>query len=91
MTHRMLGVALAFSLLGVEVAAAQVRQITGRVTNAQTEQGIPEATIAAAGTQIVAQAGNDGQFVMNVPDGDAYLTVRAIVFKRQVFAVPSSQ
>lgn len=32
MTHRMLGVALALSLLGVEVAAAQVRQITGRVT-----------------------------------------------------------
>ena len=91
MTHRMLGVALALSLLGVEVAAAQVRQITGRVTNAQTEQGLSEATIAVLGTQIVAQADNDGRFTLNAPDGDANLMIRSIGYKRQQVTVPAGQ
>ena len=67
MTQRMSAMLVALLLLGVQHAAAQVRQISGRITNAQTEQGVPEATIAVAGTQIVAQAGNDGRFVMNLP------------------------
>ena len=91
MTQRVSGMIVALLLLGVQHAAAQVRQISGRITNAQTEQGVPEATIAVAGTQIVAQAGNDGRFVMNLPEGDASLTVRAIGFKRQQVAMPSSQ
>ena len=64
-------------LLGVQAGEAQVRQITGRVTNAQTEQGLAEATIAVLGTQIVAQAGNDGRFTLNAPDGRETLVVRA--------------
>src|SRR5215213_6686108 len=91
MTHRMLGIALALLLLGVEVAAAQVRQITGRVTNAQTEQGVTEATIAVLGTQIVAQADNEGRFTLNAPDGDANLMIRSIGYKRQQVTVPAGQ
>ena len=69
MAHRVLGVVSLFLLLlGVGAGEAQVRQISGRITNAQTEQGVPEATIAVVGTQIVAQAGNDGRFTLNAPD-----------------------
>src|SRR5512141_753339 len=92
MAHRMWGTALALLLrTGAEAAEAQVRQIPGRITNAQTEQGLPEATIAVLGTQIVAQAGNDGQFTLNAPAGDATLVFRAIGFKRQQVLVPATQ
>ena len=70
---------------------SQVRQISGRVTNAQTEQGLSEATIAVVGTQIVAQAGNDGRFTLNAPEGDANLMVRGIGYKRQQVSVPAGQ
>jgi TonB-linked SusC/RagA family outer membrane protein len=91
MTHRMWGIALLPLLLSVAPAQAQIRQITGRVTNAQTEQGISEATIAVLGTQIVAQAGTDGRFTVNAPDGDLSLVVRGIGFKRQQVLVPAGQ
>ncbi len=64
MAQRVCGIARRRSSpAGAQPAAAQVRQITGRVTNAQTEQGLAEATVAVLGTQIVAQAGNDGRFI----------------------------
>ena len=66
-----------------------MRQITGRITNAQTEQGVPEATVAVLGTQIVAQASTDGQFTLNAPEGPANLMVRAIGFKRQQVQLPA--
>ena len=92
MGQRTCGVVVSFLLLlGVQVGAAQVRQISGRITNAQTEQGLPEATIAVLGTQIVAQAGSNGQFVLNAPDGDLNLSIRAIGFKRQQLVVPAGQ
>jgi TonB-linked SusC/RagA family outer membrane protein len=78
-------------VLGVQAGNAQVRQITGRITNAQTEQGVPEATVAVLGTQIVAQASNDGQFTLNAPEGPANLMVRAIGFKRQQVQLPAGQ
>ncbi|MGI8818224.1 MAG: SusC/RagA family TonB-linked outer membrane protein [Gemmatimonadales bacterium] len=77
--------------LPVHLAAAQVRQITGRVTNAATGQGLAEATIAVNGTRIVGQTGTDGNFVLNAPDGDLGLVVRAIGYKRQDVTLPASQ
>ena len=44
-----------------------------------------------AGTQIVAQAGSDGRFILNAPDGAADLMVRGIGFKRQQINVPASR
>ena len=43
---------------------------------------------AVLGTQIVAQAGNDGRFTLNAPEGAANLMVRAIGYKRQQIQVP---
>ena len=46
MAQRAYGVFIALFLLGFQVGEAQVRQISGRITNVQTEQGLPDATIA---------------------------------------------
>jgi TonB-linked SusC/RagA family outer membrane protein len=91
MAQRALGIVLSLCLLTVGVASAQVRQITGRVTNSQTEQAASDVTIAVLGTQIVAQADNDGRFVLNAPDGNVSLMVRGIGFKRQQVNVPAAQ
>ena len=64
MALRVCGTFLLLSLLSVQVVAAQVRQVTGRVTNASTGQGLSEATISVTGTRIVGQTGTDGNFVL---------------------------
>jgi TonB-linked SusC/RagA family outer membrane protein len=91
MTLRVCGTFLSIFLLGVQVAAAQVRQVTGRVTNAQTDEGVGDATIAVVGTGITGQTGNDGRFTLNVPAGDLNLVVRSIGFKRRDVAVQATQ
>jgi TonB-dependent starch-binding outer membrane protein SusC len=91
MTLRVWGLAFSLCFLSVLPAAAQVRQVTGKVTNAQTGQGLAEATVSVTGTQIVAQSGNDGNYVLNAPDGNLGLVVRAIGYKRQDVAVPVGQ
>jgi TonB-linked SusC/RagA family outer membrane protein len=84
-------VSLLLLALGVEAGHAQVRQISGRITNVQTDQPVAEATVAVLGTQIVAQASSDGRFILNAPDGAANLVVRGIGFKRQQIVVPAGQ
>jgi TonB-linked SusC/RagA family outer membrane protein len=91
MALRVCGTALLFSLLTAQFAAAQVRQITGRVTNTQTQQGVGEATVAVSGTGIVAETNNQGIYQLNAPEGDVSLVFRAIGFKRQQLAVAASQ
>jgi TonB-linked SusC/RagA family outer membrane protein len=91
MTLRVWGTFFSLCLLSSLPAAAQVRQVTGKVTNAQTGQGLPEATVSVTGTAIVAQTGTDGNYVLNAPDGDVTLVVRGIGFKRQQVTVPPSQ
>ncbi|HEX2250187.1 MAG TPA: SusC/RagA family TonB-linked outer membrane protein, partial [Gemmatimonadales bacterium] len=91
MMLRVCGISLLFLIPSVQFAAAQVRQISGRVTNTQTQEGVPGATVAVSGTGIVAQTNNEGNYVLNAPAGDASLIVRAIGFKRQQLGVPASQ
>ena len=91
MTLRVCGTFLLLLLLSVQLVTAQVRQVTGRVINASTGQGLPEATISVTGTRIVGQTGADGNFVLNAPDGDLNLVVRGIGYKRQDVALPASQ
>ncbi|MBA3258264.1 MAG: TonB-dependent receptor plug domain-containing protein, partial [Gemmatimonadales bacterium] len=83
MPQRWWGVSFALALTAAPSVSAQVRQVTGQVTNAETGQGVSEATISVTGTRIVAQSGTDGRYSMNVPDGPLALVVRAIGFKRQ--------
>jgi TonB-linked SusC/RagA family outer membrane protein len=91
MALRVCGIFLSLALLSVHLVAAQVRQVTGRVTNAQTGEGVGEATVAVLGTSIVAQTGNDGRFSFNAPDGDLNLVIRGIGYKRRDVALPSGQ
>jgi TonB-linked SusC/RagA family outer membrane protein len=91
MALRVCGTSLLLSLLCVPLAAAQVRQVTGRVTNSQTQEGLPEATVAVSGTSIVAVTNNEGNYVVDAPDGELNLVVRAIGYKRQRVTVPASQ
>src|SRR5829696_1879014 len=91
MLLRACGTFIVFALLSFQGMAAQVRQISGRVTNSQTQQGLTEATVAMEGTEIVAATDNEGDFVLNAPNRDVTLIVRAIGFKRQEVAVPVSQ
>lgn len=88
---RACGTSLLLSVLCVSLAAAQVRQVTGRVTNSQTQQGLPDATLAVTGTGIIAATSNEGNFVINAPDGELTLVVRAIGYKRQQVTVPPTQ
>ncbi|HEX7337125.1 MAG TPA: SusC/RagA family TonB-linked outer membrane protein [Gemmatimonadales bacterium] len=91
MALRVCGTFLSLLLLSVSLAAAQVRQVSGRVTNSETNQGVAGATVAVSGTGIVAETNNQGNYTVNLPDGDQTLVVRAIGFKRSQIAVPASQ
>src|SRR5688500_10714713 len=91
MALRVCGIFLSLLLLSVQLLAAQVRQVSGRVTNSQTQQGLAGATIAVSGTGIVAEANNEGVYVLNAPQGYQTLVVRAIGFNRQQGSVPASQ
>jgi TonB-dependent starch-binding outer membrane protein SusC len=88
MVHRWWGMVIALGTLIASSAAAQVRQVTGTVTNSQTGQGVAEATIAVQGTRIVAQTGPDGGFSLNAPDGPLTLVTRAIGFRSHTDTLP---
>ncbi len=89
MPQRWWGILVALAAAVTPEASAQVRQVSGRVTNAQTGEGVPEATIAVTGTRIVAQTGQDGRFALNAPAGTVSLVVRGIGFRRRELIVPN--
>jgi TonB-dependent starch-binding outer membrane protein SusC len=91
MTLRVWGILFSFSVLGTQIAAAQVRQITGRVTNSTNEQGVAGATIAVSGTAIVAESNTEGVYSLVAPGRDVTLNVRAIGYKGQQVAIGSGQ
>jgi TonB-linked SusC/RagA family outer membrane protein len=91
MALRVCGLFLSLFLLSVQLLAAQVRQVTGRITNSQTEEGLSGATVAVSGTGIVAETNNEGVYVLNAPDGDQTLVVRAIGYKRAQVPLPATQ
>src|SRR6185312_14116436 len=91
MALRVCGTSVLFTILSAQIAVGQVRQISGRVTNTQTQEGVPEATVAVLGTEIVAQTNNQGVYQLHAPDGDQRLVIRAIGFKRQQVDVPAGQ
>ncbi|HWB40618.1 MAG TPA: TonB-dependent receptor plug domain-containing protein, partial [Gemmatimonadales bacterium] len=88
MAHRWWGMVIALGTLVPPAALAQVRQVAGTVTNAQTGQGVAEATIAVQGTRIVAQTGSDGRYSLNAPEGTLTLVTRAIGFRSHTDTIP---
>jgi len=93
MAQRLYGAVVPLLLLVLwgQVGQAQVRQITGRITNSQTGTSVSDASVAVLGTQILAQADNDGRFTLNAPDGVTNLMIRAIGFKRRQIQLAAHQ
>ena len=67
MAHRWWGMVLALGTLVSSSAVAQVRQVTGRVTNGETGAGVSEATIAVQGRGSWPRAGPTAAFPSTHP------------------------
>jgi TonB-linked SusC/RagA family outer membrane protein len=72
-------------------AAAQQRQITGRVTAATTGDAVVGASVAVVGTAIATATGSDARFTVAAPEGNVTLLVRRIGYKRRSVPVPAAQ
>lgn len=72
-------------------ASAQARVITGKVTSAQTGQGIARANVSVVGTVIVAATNDRGEYTLSPPAGEVRLMVRAVGFKRRQVTVTGDQ
>jgi len=79
------------SLIGVAVASAQQRQITGRVTSAATSDPVAGVNVSVVGTAFAAVTDADGRYAIAAPDAAATLVFRRIAFKRRELAVPAGQ
>lgn len=74
---------LSFMLLSVLVqqAMAQSRAVSGKVTDAATNQPLPGVSVLVKGTTVGTATGIDGTFTLNVPEGATTLEFRYISYK----------
>jgi TonB-linked SusC/RagA family outer membrane protein len=72
-------------------ADAQQREITGRVTAADTRAPIAGATVTVAGTRAGALTDANGTFRIEVPSGDVILQVRSVGYETRDVTVPAGQ
>lgn len=74
---------LSFLLVSVLVqqAMAQSRAVTGKVTDAATNQPLPGVSVLVKGTTVGTATGVDGSFTLNVPEGGTTLVFRYISYK----------
>ncbi len=91
MRCRILSTLALVSVLAPAVAAAQTREITGKVTQAANGAPITEATIGLLGAQSGIRTNERGEYRLRVPSGGATILVRAIGFKRLTRAVTADQ
>ena len=62
-------------------AMAQTLTVTGRVTDAETNAGLPGVTVLLKGTTTAAPTGADGTYTINVPDGTGTLVFTYIGYE----------
>ena len=86
--QRLLTVALTGLLALPGIAAAQTRQISGKVTRSQGGQPIAEATVTVAGTNTLARTDAEGRYTIRAPTVEVRLAARAIGFTRKDAIVP---
>ncbi|MBX0334004.1 SusC/RagA family TonB-linked outer membrane protein [Pontibacter sp. HSC-14F20] len=65
----------------IQEAMAQVRAITGTVTDASTKQPLPGVTVLVKGTSVGTASGADGTYTVNVPEGGTTLVFRFIGYQ----------
>ena len=74
-------IALALSATALHAQTLPTGRIVGRVIDASTGQGIPEAGVQIVGTTLGVQSGVDGRFsVSSVPAGTVTITIRRVGF-----------
>jgi TonB-linked SusC/RagA family outer membrane protein len=73
-------------LMGISVAYAQQRQVTGKVTGSDGAP-VPFATIQLKGTNSGTTANQDGVFKLNVTGNSAVLIIRSVGFATQEVSV----
>jgi len=90
---KLAALALAILALGIAPvpAAAQGREVTGRVTRLLGAVPVGLATITEVGGQGVAQSGADGTFRITVAAGDVRLVVRAIGYQKKEVTVNAGE
>jgi TonB-linked SusC/RagA family outer membrane protein len=73
---------LSFLLVSVlmQQAMAQSRAVTGKVTDASTNQPLPGVSVIVKGTTVGTATGIDGGFTLNVPQGGKTLVFRYISY-----------
>ena len=79
------------TLVGVAGAAAQQRQVTGRVTSAVTNDPVAGVTVSVTGTAFAAVTNAEGRYAIAAPAGAVTLVFRRIAFKRREVQVPADQ
>ena len=82
---------LAVAVAMPSILTAQMREITGRVTQAGSGAPITEATVGLLGSQIGVRTTANGEYRLKVPSNGATVLVRAIGFKRMSAVIGTSQ
>ena len=77
---------VAFGLLALAPQSvwAQSREVTGKVTEAVSNNPLPDVTVSIVGSQIGARTNERGEFRLQVPRGEVSLQARRLGSKRQL-------
>lgn len=84
---RMVGLFVAVQLLFAFSAYSQAVEVKGKVTDAQTGEGIPGATVSVKGTSTGTVTNFEGSFQLNVPNQNSVLVFSFVGFATQEIPV----
>ena len=72
---------------------AQIRQLTGKITEGSSKEPIPGATVAVKQTTILTQSGQDGIFKLAIParQGIVTIIIRSVGYKTREFTLTAGQ
>jgi TonB-linked SusC/RagA family outer membrane protein len=80
----------ALLFVGTRVASAQMRTITGKVTDSVTTEPVTAGQVSVQGMTIATEIKSDGSYSITVPQRTVVLIVRSIGFKSKGTSVPAS-
>lgn len=72
-------------------ARAQSREVTGKVTEAVSNNPLTDATVSIVGSQIGARTNERGEYRIQVPAGEVSLQARRLGSKRQLIKLSATQ
>ena len=81
---------LSVVLVGIFVAEAQVKTITGTVTSSEDGMGIPGVSVSVKGTTVGTVTNIDGQYQLNVPEDGRFLVFSFVGMKTKEAAIEGS-